>query len=65
MISGTASDPVVVGAIARAEAENRDFAMLWRALVRPNDGPDVGAEALRRTARAAVEDWLEARDGGR
>lgn len=35
-----------------------------RELLAP-DGPNSPAESLRRTARGAVEDWLEARDAAR
>jgi hypothetical protein len=58
---GTASDPIILAAIEGTERDNAEFAMRWRRLMaaRPQ-GPVSDAEALRLTAKAAVEDWLEA-----
>jgi len=43
--------------LAIIESDNRRFAQNWRALFAPD------AEGLRKTAQAAVEDWLEANGG--
>jgi hypothetical protein len=63
-VRGTASDPEILAAIDRAERANVRFAQLWREVMAPDRdlnarGPEV--EALRRTAKAALLDWLEAR----
>jgi hypothetical protein len=60
-IKGTAGDPEMLAALERVEDENARYAMLWRQLMTERSpGPLSDAEALRLTARAAVEDWLEA-----
>jgi hypothetical protein len=66
-VRGTAADPEMLASLSRVEADNKRFAMLWRGLIRGDDSDrsHLRAEQLRRTARAAVEDWIEARDGGR
>jgi hypothetical protein len=59
---------VTVGAIVLAERENVKNGQMWRLMMNPRDQDDFlpseaalwRAEQLRRTARAAVEDWLEA-----
>jgi len=56
-------DQGTLAKIYRAEADNVRFAQQWRALMRERRlGPLTDTEALRLTAKAAVEDWLEARD---
>ena len=61
VIPGTAGDPEMRAAIERAEEDNMRFAMQWRDVMRDRpSGPLSDREALRLTARAAIEDWLEA-----
>lgn len=49
-----------------AEAERLTHtARLWGELMDATEQPRDRAEALRRTARGAVEDWLEARHDDR
>jgi hypothetical protein len=55
--------PLVDPGAPYAANVERDAA-LWRMLMAPKEGLRTGAEALRRTARGAVEDWLEVRDAG-
>lgn len=46
---------LIVKSLAEAGVEGE----LWRALMAPKEGLRTGAEALRRTARAAAEDWID------
>jgi hypothetical protein len=51
----------MLAALEGTERDNAEFAMRWRGLMAPRpSGPISDAEALRLTAKAAVEDWLEA-----
>jgi hypothetical protein len=60
-----AVDSPMPGAPAVSDENVERDAALWRALMAPKEGLRTGAEALRRTARGAAEDWLEARHGER
>jgi hypothetical protein len=52
---------VVLAEIHRAEADNLLFAKRWRQVMAPDREPCDKFEALRRTARAALDDLMEAR----
>jgi hypothetical protein len=55
------ADADIQASLERVEGDNVRFAMLWRDLMREREaGPLSDREALRLTARAAVEDWMEA-----
>lgn len=53
--------PVIAAEIVRAEADNQRYAQLWRQVMAPDRQPCDKFEALRRTARAALQDLMEAR----
>lgn len=53
--------PLILAEIQRAEADNQRYAQLWRQVMAPDREPLDKFEALRRTARAALQDLMEAR----